>query len=41
MATPDLYSSPGFLPDQQQQLLLYQQATPAPSPGWNPWVSAG
>jgi hypothetical protein len=36
MATPDLYASPGLLsgPQQQQQLLLYQQA--APAPGWNP-----
>jgi hypothetical protein len=39
MATPGPYLSPGFLPIQQQQ--LYQQAAPAPSPGWNPWVSAG
>jgi hypothetical protein len=39
MATPGPYSSPGFLPGQQQA--LYQQAAPAPSPGWNPWVGAG
>jgi hypothetical protein len=36
MATPGPYLSPGFLPDQQQQQPLYQQAAPAPSPGWNP-----
>jgi hypothetical protein len=41
MATPGLYTSPGFLPEQQQQQSLYQQATPASSPGWNPWVGAG
>jgi hypothetical protein len=39
MATLGLYSSAGFLPGQQQP--LYQQAAPAPSPGWNPWVGAG
>jgi hypothetical protein len=32
-----VYPSPGFLPGQQQQRQpLYQQAAPAPSPGWNP-----
>jgi hypothetical protein len=41
MATPGPYSSPGFLPGQQQQQSLYQQAAPAPSPDWNPWVGAG
>jgi hypothetical protein len=41
MATPGLYSSPDFLPGQQQQQPLYQQAAPAPSPGWNPWVGVG
>jgi hypothetical protein len=39
MATPGPYLSPGFLLGQQQQ--LYQQAAPAPSPGWNPWVGVG
>jgi hypothetical protein len=39
MATPGPYSSPGFLPGQQQP--LYQQAAPAPSPDWNPWVGTG
>jgi hypothetical protein len=38
MTTSGPYPPPGFLPDQQQQ--LYQQAAPAPSLGWNPWVSA-
>jgi hypothetical protein len=33
MATPGPYPSPGFLPSQQQQQSLYQQAAPAPSPG--------
>jgi hypothetical protein len=34
MATPSPYTSPGFLPGQQQQQQpLYQQAAPAPSPG--------
>jgi hypothetical protein len=33
MATPGPYPSSGFLPGQQQQQPLYQQATPAPSPG--------
>jgi hypothetical protein len=42
MATPGPYPSPGFLPSQQQQQPpLYQQAAPAPSPGWNPWVGTG
>jgi hypothetical protein len=36
MTTLGPYPSPGFLPDQQQQQPLYQQAAPAPSPGWNP-----
>jgi hypothetical protein len=36
MATPGPYSSPGFLPGQQQLQPLYQQAAPAHSPGWNP-----
>jgi hypothetical protein len=40
MATSSLYMTPEFLPKQQQQS-LYQQTTPAPSPGWNPWVGAG
>jgi hypothetical protein len=40
MATPGPYPSPGFRPGQQQHP-LYQQAAPAPSPGWNPWVGAG
>jgi hypothetical protein len=37
MATPGPYLLPGFLPDeqQQQQQPLYQQAAPAPTPGWN------
>jgi hypothetical protein len=39
MATPSPYPSLGFLPGQQQQPPLYQQA--APLPGWNPWVGAG
>jgi hypothetical protein len=40
MATPGLYASPSPLsgPQQQQQLLLYSQATPGP--GWNPWLDA-
>jgi hypothetical protein len=40
VATPGLYASPGLLsgPQQQQQQLLYQQATLAS--GWNPWLSA-
>jgi hypothetical protein len=37
VATPSLYASPGPLSGLQQQP-LYQQA--APSPGWNPWLSA-
>jgi hypothetical protein len=41
MATLGPYPSPEFLLGQQQQLLLYQQAAPTPSPGWNPWVGAG
>jgi hypothetical protein len=41
MATSGPYPSLGFLPGQQQQQPLYQQAALAPSPGWNPWVDAG
>jgi hypothetical protein len=43
MATPSPYLSLGFLHCQQQpqQQPLYQQAAPAPPPGWNPWVGAG
>jgi hypothetical protein len=33
MAMLGPYPSPGFLPSQQQQQSLYQQVTPAPSPG--------
>jgi hypothetical protein len=41
MVTSGPYPSPGFLPDHQQQQPLYQQAAPAPSLGWNPWICVG
>jgi hypothetical protein len=38
MATMGRYTPPSFVPGQQQ---LYQQAPPAPPPGWAPWNGAG
>jgi hypothetical protein len=38
MVTTGPYTPPGFVPGQQQ---LYQQAPPAPPPGWAPWNGAG
>jgi hypothetical protein len=38
MATTGPYTSPSFVLGQQQ---LYQQAPPAPPPGWAPWNGAG
>jgi hypothetical protein len=38
MAMTGPYTLPGFVPGQQQ---LYQQAPPAPPPGWAPWNGAG
>jgi hypothetical protein len=40
MAAPGHYTSPRFMPRQQQQP-LYQQATPVPSPGWTSWNGTG
>jgi hypothetical protein len=38
LTTTGPYTLPGFVPGQQQ---LYQQAPPAPPPGWAPWNGAG
>jgi hypothetical protein len=38
MAKTGSYTPPGLVPGQQ---LLYQQAPPAPPPGWAPWNGAG
>jgi hypothetical protein len=38
MATTGPYTPPEFVPGQQQQ---YQQAPPAPPPGWAPWSGTG
>jgi hypothetical protein len=38
MATTGPYTLLGFVPGQQQ---LYQQAPPAPPPGWAPWNGSG
>jgi hypothetical protein len=38
MATTGPYTLPGFVPGQQQ---LYQQAPPAPPPGWASWNGVG
>jgi hypothetical protein len=37
VVTTGLYTPPSFVPGQQ----LYQQAPPAPPPGWAPWNGAG